>query len=189
MSKKKIVLIVIGLLILIGIISSSGKENNKKSPSTGEQKISQQPTQNLELPILSPVPTSSPLPTSSPIQKKLKYAVLSGVDNDPKSDTFGEIIVQEINIWEKAGSGGRNNMSIGNVPHNTKVEVIESKEVEGVTFYHIRSSIGNVSVLPTDFDEREKAMKKKPKEEWYVPADETFPVEGWVIDDFVTDLQ
>ena len=65
------------------------------------------------------------------------FAVLSG------EDETGDII-QNINVWQKAGSGGIDNVTIGNIPHGTKVEVIEKKNVDGRIFDHIRSSVGNV---------------------------------------------
>jgi len=116
-------------------------------------------------------------------EKKLRYAILSG--KDPET---GELLVEDINVWEEAGDGGADNMAIGNVPDNTKVEVLEEKEVDGNVFYHIRSSVGKVSILPTTFNARKVAMDKRPKEDWHVPADESFPVEGWVSDSFITEL-
>lgn len=121
----------------------------------------------------------------SPEEQIKKFAVLSGIDRNPESSAYSELVVQEINVWEKAGSGGPNNMAIGKVPHDTKVEVLEIKEVEGNTFYKIRSFVGEVSALPTDFALRKKKMEELPESEWFVPADETFPVEGWVIEDFI----
>lgn len=112
-----------------------------------------------------------------------RHAILSG--KDPET---GEVLLEEINVWEKAGSGGVDNMAIGNIPHNTRVEVLEEKEVDGNIFYHIRSSVGKVSILPTDFNARKVAMEKRPKEDWHVYADESFPVEGWVTDSFITEL-
>ena len=108
-----------------------------------------------------------------------RFAVLSG--EDPET---GDVIL-DINVWEEAGSGGQNNVAIGNIPHNTEVEVLESKEVEGFVFYKIRSSVGKVSVLPTEWGPRVRAMEERPQEEWYVPADPSFPVEGWVLEDFI----
>ncbi len=110
------------------------------------------------------------------------FAVLSG------EDETGDII-QNINVWQKAGSGGIDNVTIGNIPHGTKVEVIEKKNVDGKIFYHVRSSVGNVSVLPTTWEARGEAMEERPKSEWYVEADVSFPVEGWVIDSFITNLK
>lgn len=121
----------------------------------------------------------------SPEEQIKKFAVLSGIDRDPESSAYGELVVQEINVWEKAGSGGPENVTIGRIPHNTKVEVIESKEAEGETFYLVRSFVGKVSVLPTDFALRKKKMEELPENEWFVEADETLPVEGWVIRSFV----
>lgn len=115
--------------------------------------------------------------------EKARTAILSGKDPD-SSD-----IISDINVWEEAGSGGPDNMAIGDVPHNTEVEVLESKETEGYVFYKIRSSVGNVSVLPTDYEARAKAMDERPKEEWAVPADPSFLVEGWVSDAFITGLE
>jgi len=116
-------------------------------------------------------------------EKKLRYAILSG--KDPKT---GELLLEDINVWKEAGDGGVDNMAIGNVPDNTKVEVLEEKEVDGTVFYHIRSSVGKVSILPATFNARKVAMDKRPKEDWHVEADEGFPVEGWVTDSFITEL-
>jgi len=113
-------------------------------------------------------------------QEVKKYAILSGKDHET-----GEVLVLEINVWQEAGSGGIENVSIGSVPHGARVEVLESKEVEGNTFYKIRSSVGKISVLPTDFNLRGRKMKELPESEWTVPADETFPLEGWVADSFI----
>lgn len=116
--------------------------------------------------------------------KPVKHAVLL---SDLK-DT-GEPVVDNIILFENAGSGGVENAPMGTVPHNTKVEVIESRVADGITFYHIRSSVGKVDVLPTNLQLRQKAMETKPKSEWYVDADPTFPVEGWVTDDFVKNVE
>lgn len=110
------------------------------------------------------------------------FAVLSG------EDETGDII-QNINVWQEAGSGGIDNVAIGNIPHGIKVEVIEEKNVDGRIFYHVRSSVGNVSVLPTTWEARGRAMEERPKSEWYVEADVSFPVEGWVVDSFITNLK
>lgn len=192
MSKKKIALIIIGLFILIGIIGSSGKENKKDSSLLEEQKQEvQKPEENQKVKEVKEEEKKTAEQKESPkpvVQEKKKYAVLSGIDNDPKSDAYGEIVIQEINVWEEAGSGEPNNVAVGRIPHDTAVEVLESKDIEGNTFYKIRSSIGKVSVLPTNFNLRKNKMEELPESEWFVPADETFPVEGWVIDSFVTEI-
>ncbi len=117
---------------------------------------------------------------SQAAQEEKKYAFLSGEDLET-----GEIIVPEINIWQYAGDGGPENVTVGRVPHNAKIEVLESKEVEDNVFYKIRSSIGEVSVLPTDYNLRGEKMEELPESEWTVPADEDFPVEGWVYQSFL----
>lgn len=109
-------------------------------------------------------------------QKPTKHAVIASTAGD-------------VNVWEKAGSSGADNVTAGTVPVDTKVEVIESKEAEGVTFYHIRSVVGKVSVLPTDINQRKKAMETKPQSEWTVPADASFLLEGWVTADFVKNIE
>ncbi len=94
-------------------------------------------------------------------------------------DKSGKILVQDINIWNGAGTGG-NIMAIGTVPDGTKVEVLEIKTVEGIVYYRIKSSVGKVSILPTTFAARKKAMEERPESEWNIDADPSFPVEGWV---------
>jgi len=115
-------------------------------------------------------------------ENKFRYAILSGKDSET-----GELLLKDINVWQKAGEGGVDNVTIGNVPDNTKVEVLEEKEVDSNVFYRIRSSVGKVSILPATFNARKVAMEERPKEDWHVDADESFPVEGWVIDSFVTE--
>lgn len=109
--------------------------------------------------------------------------LISGKDED------GEIVAEEINVWQKAGSGGSQNVVVGRIPHNAQVDYLDTEEVEGNIFYHIRSSIGKVSVLPTEFAVREKKMKELPESEWFVVAADDFLVDGWVIDSFIVDLQ
>jgi hypothetical protein len=116
--------------------------------------------------------------------KPTKHAVIVGIVNKA-----GEALVDNVNVWENAGSSGVDNVTVGTVPPDTKVEVIESKEAEGVTFYHIRSITGMVSVLPTDINLRKKAMETKPQSEWTVSADASFPLEGWVSGDFVKNVE
>lgn len=190
-------LIILGgsLLIIVGLSSSGGDfgegsyKRKTSLPKELKQKT-QKPEEKQKVKEVKEKEKKSTEQKESPkpsvAQEKQKYAVLSGIDNDPNSDAYGEIVVQKINVWEKAEGFS---MAIGDIPHNTKVEVLESKEIEGNTFYKIRSSIGKVSVLPTDFNLRKKKMEELPKSEWSVPADETFPVEGWVIESFVTKLE
>lgn len=166
MSKKIIALIIIGIVVLLVIVSSSGGDNKKEPPVLEEEEV---------------ITEQKELLNSPPAQEKKIYAVLSETDN--------ELVIGEINTWQEAGSGGPDNVATGRIPHNTKVEVLESKEVEGNAFYKVRSSVGKVSVLPTDFNLRKEKMEKLPENEWFVPADETFPVEGWVIDSFVTEIK
>jgi len=66
--------------------------------------------------------------------------------------------------------------------------VLESREADGVTFYHIQSSIGKVSVLPTDFALRKEKMEELPESEWFSDASENNPVDGWVTDSFVIEI-
>jgi hypothetical protein len=103
-------------------------------------------------------------------------------------DEAGNLIAKDISIWKEAGDG-LGNMVIGTVPDNTEVEVLESKTVEGFIFYHINSSVGKVSVLPTDFEARKRAMEERPESDWHVDADPSFVVEGWVSDSFITKLK
>lgn len=114
---------------------------------------------------------------------QVKTAILTG--KDPQAD---ELVVSTINVWQKAGEGGKDNVTVGTVPHNTKVEVIEKKKIENVIFYHIRSSVGEVSVLPTELGARTKTMQERPRSEWFFDADNNNPVDGWVANSFVIDL-
>lgn len=174
---KKIIkwgLIIFGGLLVLGLVFGSGKSTKDSSQDSGqveEQQIEEQASENEVI----------ETPTFPEKEDKRQFAILSG--KDPET---GDAI-PEINVWEKAGSGGVDNVAIGNIPYNTKVEVIESKEVEGETFYHIRSAVGKVSILPADFALRKKKMEELPESEWSVPADETFPVEGWVSEVFITE--
>lgn len=172
--KKKIILGVIGFFILIIFVRAMIDKGRE--------------TRLSEIETLTPAEQKEQV-IESPEEQIKKFAVLSGIDSNPESGAYGELVVPEINVWEKAGSGGPNNMAIGRAPHGTKVEVLEIKEVEGNTFYKIHSSVGEVSALPTDFVLREKKMEELPESKWFVPADETFPVEGWVVGSFVTEMK
>ena len=165
-----IALIVVGGLIVIGIFAPE--------PETSDTEQNQEQVKE------EPKKEESTDTTAESEPQVIQNATISS--KDPKT---GEILLQEINVWQKAGSGGLDNVTEGSVPHGTRVEVLESKEAEGVIFYHIRSSVGKVSILPTDFNKRKKMMEEKPQEEWTVPADESFPVEGWVHQDFITNLE
>lgn len=185
--KKKLVIGGIVLILLIIIFNSVANNDQVKNAFEEGKKNATQ--------TFSPTPTTisteevktdatqnfSPTPTTTSTKKE---AILSG-----GKDETGKVIVQDINIWMKPGSGGVDNVTIGTVLDNTKVEVLESTTAEGVIFYHIKSSVGKVSVLPTDFEARKKAMATRPQSEWTVEADPSFPVDGWVTSDFVTNLK
>lgn len=117
-------------------------------------------------------------PTPEAGLQEVEWITLLGIED-------GEVVVEKINIWEKAGSGGPNNMAIGRVPHNTKVKLLEVREIEGVKFYHISSTIGEYSVLSTDWDTRGRQMEEIPESEWFVEADEELVIDGWVSESFV----
>jgi hypothetical protein len=164
--KKKLVIGGVALLLLIIIISSVSKNDQvNKAFEAGKKDAAQ----NL-----------NPTPSVTTINKT---AILSGKDESGKVD------VQDISIWMKPGSGGVDNVTAGTVPTGTKVEVLGSTTVENVLFYHIKSSVGVVDVLPTDPSAREKAKATKPQSEWTVEADPSFPVDGWVTADFVTNIK
>lgn len=111
--------------------------------------------------------------------KPVKHAVISS----------GFTTLTDISVWKNPGSGGADNVTVGSVPIDAKVEIIESKEADGVTFYNIRSFTGKVSMLPTDINLREKAKATKPQSEWNETADANFPVEGWISADFVKNIE
>jgi len=187
---KKWLLIGLGgfvlLIFLIGNTPDSEKtdiESSKENKVSQEQQVDSQEKENADEEKEEGVEEASLEEESKEEEteevEKTRFAVLSG--EDPET---GDVIL-DINIWEEAGSGGQNNVAIGNIPHNTEVEVLESKEVEGYVFYKIRSSVGRVSVLPTEWEARVRAIQERPQEEWYVPADPSFPVEGWVLENFI----
>ena len=183
---KKIIkwglIIFVGLMVLGAIL---GDSDSTESPSQGESQVdSQIEKQEVEEQVTEDRTEVVKPANPTEVEVKTQSAILSGADPET-----GEVLVPDINVWEEAGSGGPSNVTVGRVPHNTKVEVIDSKDVDGVIFYHILSSTGEVSVLPTDFEARGKAMEKRPENEWFVEADATFPVEGWVTDSFITNLQ
>ncbi len=163
----KIIGIIFLIFIVLGVIGTlTGKSNKKLDIKNSLQEGYKQGEETLK---------------KEPTVSK-KTAILSG------KDETGKVIVQEISVWENAGSGV-NNVTNGTVPNNTKVDVLDSKTVEGVTFYQISSAVGKVDVLPTDPQLREKAKKEKPQSEWTVEADVGFPVKGWVTSDFITNLK
>lgn len=164
--KKKLVIGGVALLIFIIFISSVSKNSQVKNAFEQGKKDA---AQNL-----------NPTPAATTINKT---AILSGKDES------GKVIVQDIAIWMKPGSAGVDNVYAGTVPDGTKVEVLESTTAEGFLFYHIKSSVGRVDVLPTNLGAREKAKETKPQSEWTVEADPSFQVDGWVTADFVTNLK
>jgi len=172
----KIIGIVFLIFIVVGIIGSKNSPNNKKL----DVKKSIEEGYKKEGEVLKKESKTEP---TNKIEFTKKEAILSGKDES------GKIVLQDINIWGKAGSGGIDNVTIGTVPDNTKIEVLDKKTVEGFVFYRIKSSVGKVSMLPTNFGARKKAMDKLPQSEWTVEADPDFPVDGWVIEDFVTNLK
>lgn len=120
--------------------------------------------------------TATKAPTRE--EKQIGWVTITG-------NVGGGILEEKINVWQKAGSGGIDNMAIGRVPHNTKVKLLEIKTVDGRKFYHITSTTGEYSVLSTNFNTRKQQMAKKPESEWYIKADEDFVIDGWVVESFV----
>lgn len=66
--------------------------------------------------------------TEQVTNKQEKYVTISGVERDKASMDYGQIVVQEINVWENAGvQRGR---VVGKLPHGTKVKVLEEKTTD-----------------------------------------------------------
>jgi len=94
----------IGFVIIFALFFLIGKALPPEEPKLEQPELVQQEEKE-----------TTPTPA---IKTEEKFTVLSGIEKDPSSDSYGELIVQEINIWEKAGAGGPTNMAIGTVPHN-----------------------------------------------------------------------
>ncbi len=80
-------------------------------------------------------------PTSAEEEKVIKRAIISGIDSDTNSGTYGELVVENINIWEKYGEqGGNRGAVIATLPHGTEVDVLKEKTTDQ-KYFKIRSSI------------------------------------------------
>lgn len=158
--RHPIISVLLGLFIFPYIIGGIGSLFGGKATETSNQPASTL-TQN--------TPTE---------ERQTEWITLTGSEN-------GEVVVESINVWQKAEGGGPNNMAIGRIPHGTKVELLEVKEVENHKFYHISSTIGEHSVLSTDFNSRKRQMAEMPESSWHVKANETLVIDGWVFESFV----
>lgn len=112
--KKKVIIIAIVALLGIVLIANSGKEK-KQSTET------------------------STSPTAVQVQEKNKFTVLSGIEKDPQSDAYGELVVPEINIWENTGSD--RGKVVGKIPHEAKVKILEEKTTDQL-YYKVESPDG-----------------------------------------------
>ena len=96
-------------------------------------------------------------------------------------------------MWNYAGSlvinDDKINAVVGRIPHNTRVNIIKSEIVDDNKFYLISSAVGDVSILPTDLEKRKRAMDERPESDWWLPADEKFRVEGWVVESYLIDFK
>lgn len=61
--------------------------------------------------------------TEQVTNKKEKYVTISGIDKDN-----GELVLQEINVWENAGP--QRGRVMGKLPNGTKVSVLEEKTTD-----------------------------------------------------------
>jgi hypothetical protein len=179
--KKKLLLG--GMIISVLVLAGCTITDNQTSTTGGKKDVA---------PIFSDE-SNQPETTKSPTKQGVKDDERDMMREETKAETTnkdeaGNLIAKDISIWKEAGDG-LGNMVIGTVPDNTEVEVLESKTVEGFIFYHINSSVGKVSVLPTDFEARKRAMEERPESDWHVDADPSFVVEGWVSDSFITKLK
>ncbi len=112
--KKKVIIIAIVALLGIVLIANSGKEEKQ---STG----------------------TSTLPTAVQVQEKSRFTILSGIEKDPQSDAYGELVVPEINIWENTGPD--RGKVVGEIPHKTKVKILEEKTTDQF-YYKVESPDG-----------------------------------------------
>lgn len=81
-----------------------------------------------------------------------RFTRLSGIEKDKYSPSYGELVVEEINLWE--GTGNNRGKVVGKVAHDSKVEIINEKNDE-IMFYKVRTSDG---------------------------------IEGWVSEQFITEI-
>ena len=75
-------------------------------------------------PTNTPEPTATPRPSPMPPTEETVTAWLSGMECDGRSPAYGEVVVPEINIWQKHGPDrGR---VVGRLPHGTKVDILDT---------------------------------------------------------------
>lgn len=156
---KRIILLVLASLILHGC------STNTQQPQSQDK----QQTEN-----------------TTEILKPVLIGQLSG--KDPSSLTPEKVLVKNINVWQKPEVGGRNNVSVGRVPHGTDVSIVERK----AGWYHIQTQFGEISNLATNWDIRGEQMDTLEEYEWYRQASEHDMVDGWVAESFlinVTDIK
>lgn len=111
LNKEQKVGLLVGLLIILGLISMAfGSEG-----VTSTQQESQVETQ--------PVSETKAVPESEVVAR---FALLSGVERDPSSDAYGELVVSEINVWSDYGNRVAKKAKVnGTVAHGTKVKILE----------------------------------------------------------------
>jgi len=71
-------------------------------------------------------------------RKQEQLDTIWGIDRYPGSPAFGELVVEAVNLWEKAGgitAGG--NHIIATLPHGYKVVVAHESEHEGQAWCQI----------------------------------------------------
>jgi hypothetical protein len=53
---------------------------------------------------------------------------ISGVDKDKQSESYGQLILQEISVWENVGP--QRGRVVGKLPNGTRVSVLEEKTTD-----------------------------------------------------------
>lgn len=155
---KNNIVVIISIIIVLFLIGKIISINNKK-------------TQNLQS-----IKTIKDINDKENIVKG--QVTLSGEEN-------GEVVVPEINIWNKPGSGSQENVVIGKIPNGTVVDLLDTKEIGQRTYYLVRSGIGKISRLSKDWNERGKQMETLSANEWFEEASVNQPITGWVVDTFI----
>ncbi|GAI37883.1 unnamed protein product [marine sediment metagenome] len=144
---------VITIFIFFVVISIewSGRDVEKQVEEgiTVEKEIVEEPIEEpTEEEIAEEIVDKKPVEEGITVEKETseRFTVLSGIERDPESDAYGELVVSEINLWENPGPD--RGKVVGKVKHNTKVQILDEKETDQL-YYLVKSNdlIGWVSEL------------------------------------------
>lgn len=126
-NKKTLIFVGFGIFILLLVLSSKNKNSNNEN-NTDVNKAN----------------------TSNTVQSNVtkRYTILSGIEKDKNSPSYGQLVVETINLWENAGSD--RGKVVVKIPHDTKVEILEENDTDQ-KYYRVVDSNNNQGWVSEQF--------------------------------------